>query len=394
MLTPDGGKPIESFKENDHLFTRNESDPNGPPVVGTVEKVFVRMARILEIRLEGQVIGTTAEHPFWVEARKAWTPAVEIRPGDRLLSHDGRWVAVEALEDTGRHETVYNLRVSGSHTYFVGGLAWGFAVWRHNAYDASEFAANEAAFNTWRNAGGLPDTPALRELYLNATLRGDMSTTLPSGEEFTVTAGGGPEGLYQVVKGQFGELSVNMGLVTDAYNTLADLARQERLASAPPITDKAAVLQTMMDYDGSAQRGGNLRDFNNGTNLVDVVGGPQYNSATPNHGPSMVIVAAQQAMLPDTTAIYMNRSLSSIIPGPDFAPDIRPDIVRVTTDGTYEITEIRSTNETDGYLYGLLERAKQQIAAYNAANGTNIQVTVDVIPADYTPQMLDTALGQ
>ena len=113
MLTPDGGKPIESFKENDHLFTRNESDPNGPPVVGTVEKVFVRMARILEIRLEGQVIGTTAEHPFWVEARKAWTAAGEIRPGDRLLSHDGRWVAVEALEDTGRHETVYNLRRLG-----------------------------------------------------------------------------------------------------------------------------------------------------------------------------------------------------------------------------------------------------------------------------------------
>ena len=76
----------------------------------------------------------------------------------------------------------------------MGGLAWGFAVWAHNAYDASEFAANEAAFNTWRNAGGLPDTPALRELYLNATLRGDMSTTLPSGEEFTVTAAAGRRG--------------------------------------------------------------------------------------------------------------------------------------------------------------------------------------------------------
>ena len=130
LLTPDGGKPIESFQENDRLFSRNESDPNGPPIVGTVEKVFVRMARILEIRLEGQVIGTTAEHRFWVEARKAWTAAGEIRPGDRLLSQDGRRVAVEALEDTGRVETVYNLRVAEHHTYFVGGLSWGFAVWR------------------------------------------------------------------------------------------------------------------------------------------------------------------------------------------------------------------------------------------------------------------------
>ena len=86
---------------------------------------------------------------------------------------------------------------------------------------------------------------------------------------------------------------------------------------------------------------------------MDVVGGPQAaTEATPNHGPSILFEAAQQAMLPDTEAIYMNRSLSSVIAGPDFAPDIKPDIVRVTTDGTYEITEIRSTNETYGYLQG------------------------------------------
>ena len=130
LLTPDGGKPIESFRENDRLLSRDESDPDGPPVVGTVEKVFARVAAILEIRLEARVIGTTAEHPFWVEARRACNAGRQVWLGDRLLSHDGRWVAVEALEHTGRVETVYNLRVSGSHTYFVGGLAWGFAVWR------------------------------------------------------------------------------------------------------------------------------------------------------------------------------------------------------------------------------------------------------------------------
>ena len=104
--------------------------------------------------------------------------------------------------------------------------------------------------------------------------------------------------------------------------------------------------------------------------------------------------AAQQAVLPDTAAIYIDRSLSSIIPGPDFAPDIEPDIVRVTTDGTYEITEVQSNSQNETILRNKLNLAEQQIAAYNAANGTNIQVEVNVVPADYTPDMLDTALEQ
>jgi len=43
-----------------------------------------------------------------------------LRVGDRLSSHDGRWVAVEGLQDTGECERVYNLRVAEYHTYFVG----------------------------------------------------------------------------------------------------------------------------------------------------------------------------------------------------------------------------------------------------------------------------------
>ena len=172
--------------------------------------------------------------------------------------------------------------------------------------------------------------------------------------------------------------------------------RQERLASAPTITDEAAVLNTIMDYDGSVQPDGNERYFNNGTNTVTVVGGPQPSTElTPNHQSTIAIVAAQQAELADTEAIYMNRPLSSIIPGPDFAPDIEPDIVRVTTGGIIEITEIRSNSQTMGYFRNLFNMVDQQVADYNAANGMNIQVKFNpVINADYTPEMLDTALEQ
>jgi hypothetical protein len=216
----DGGKPIESFKEKDQLFARNESDPKGPPILGTVEKVFARMALILEMRLEGQVIGTTAEHLFWVREKKAWTAAGDIQPGDQLLSHDGRWVAVEALVNTGRIETVYNLRIAECHTYFVGGLSWGFAVWAHNAYDFTpdqngpgewkEVNRSQAGLETQSAFSGQPinydpttGQASIKEYrlggvdfdgYSNGTLgevKGDYSIVL---EEWYIQAKGGHSG--------------------------------------------------------------------------------------------------------------------------------------------------------------------------------------------------------
>lgn len=79
-----------------------------------------------------RVIRTTQEHPFFVYGR-GWTPLAEIKVGDLLRTEDG-WVPVTKIEDTGKWEVVYNLRVADHHTYFVGGEDWGFAVWAHNVY--------------------------------------------------------------------------------------------------------------------------------------------------------------------------------------------------------------------------------------------------------------------
>jgi hypothetical protein len=79
------------------------------------------------------LIGTTAEHPFWVK-NKGWTLAGEIAAGDVLVGHDGQETVVEEVFDTGVLEKVYNLRVSEEHTYFVGTGEWGWSAWAHNAY--------------------------------------------------------------------------------------------------------------------------------------------------------------------------------------------------------------------------------------------------------------------
>jgi hypothetical protein len=94
--------------------------------------VFVRVSPVVNLHVRGKIIGTTAEHPFWVRG-KGWRAAAELRPGDELQTHAGGWVPVEGVADSGEVTTVHNFRVADHHTYFVGQREWGFDVWAHNA---------------------------------------------------------------------------------------------------------------------------------------------------------------------------------------------------------------------------------------------------------------------
>ncbi len=131
VRTPEGAKAVEDLRPGDLVWARDESDPSGPVVPRQVEANFVRTAVILHLHVGGEVIRTTAEHPFYVRDA-GWVPAGRLQPGDLLASHGDRWTAVEEVFDTGEWEAVYNVRVEEFHTYFVGGDAWAFSVWAHN----------------------------------------------------------------------------------------------------------------------------------------------------------------------------------------------------------------------------------------------------------------------
>jgi len=129
-----GHHPARDVRVDDLLLSRDEADPDGMVVARRVEEVFKRGGLIWNLRVKGRDIRTTAEHPFWVEGR-GWTPCNALQVGDRLRLREG-WTAVEAVEDTGVWEAVYNFRIADDHTYFVGCTEWGFSVWAHNAdYD-------------------------------------------------------------------------------------------------------------------------------------------------------------------------------------------------------------------------------------------------------------------
>ena len=106
-----------------------------------MEEVFVREGLICLLTVRGRTIRSTSEHPFFVDG-KGWTPLNRIAAGERIGTEAGEWVTVDAVDETGEWETVYNFRVADHHTYFVGCDEWGFSVWAHNAdyeiaYDAT-----------------------------------------------------------------------------------------------------------------------------------------------------------------------------------------------------------------------------------------------------------------
>ena len=88
---------------------------------------------MLHLRLGGERISTTVEHPFWVD-RRGWVKAGELVLGDLILRADDAAVAVtEMAHETefgvGGMPVVYNIEVGGWHNYLVGKWLW----WVHNA---------------------------------------------------------------------------------------------------------------------------------------------------------------------------------------------------------------------------------------------------------------------
>jgi len=72
-------------------------------------------------------IETTFEHPFWVDG-KAWTAARDLALGDTLVGDGNKPLAVVSLRGVPGDADVYNFRVDGFHSYFVGENGVGFTT--------------------------------------------------------------------------------------------------------------------------------------------------------------------------------------------------------------------------------------------------------------------------
>ena len=100
LLGPDGMKPIEEFAVGDAILSADEHNPTCCVEVRYVEATYKRSTLLIRLRVGGQEICLTPDHPIFVPGR-GWVQAGILEPGDRVLGHDGRTVAVDAIEADG-----------------------------------------------------------------------------------------------------------------------------------------------------------------------------------------------------------------------------------------------------------------------------------------------------
>ena len=87
-----------------------------------VLQTFVREADVLlDLHVDGELISTTEEHPFWV-VDEGWVQADDLRVGDLLITEDGVIIDIDWIGKREGDFEVYNFEVEDFHTYFVSDL--------------------------------------------------------------------------------------------------------------------------------------------------------------------------------------------------------------------------------------------------------------------------------
>ena len=121
VLMADGTKkPIEDVRVGDKVLA---TDPEtGEQVAKKVTHLWVHGDILTDLALaDGTVLTTTEDHPYWSIDDQRFERADELARGERVLSADGRPVAVSGLRlSTAHGGLAYNLSVEGIHTCHVG----------------------------------------------------------------------------------------------------------------------------------------------------------------------------------------------------------------------------------------------------------------------------------
>ncbi|MCF1512363.1 polymorphic toxin-type HINT domain-containing protein [Streptomyces glomeratus] len=129
-------KPIGELKTGDKV---ESADPATGKDKGSraVQHVWVNHDdNLLDVAINTgrgrtEVLHTTSNHPFYDTTTHTWTPAGNLKPGDRLASIRSQHPTVASVHATPGAANRYNLTVRQLHTYYV--LAGGTPVLVHNS---------------------------------------------------------------------------------------------------------------------------------------------------------------------------------------------------------------------------------------------------------------------
>ena len=121
-INTDGGlKNIEEIKVGDKVWSYNEL--TGETGLQEIVRTMSRESdHTIELYTEGEIIETTAEHPFLTD--NGWKDAADLQAGDRIRNRNEEDVGIKDVKFSYKPRKVYNFEVSNWHTYFVGALQW------------------------------------------------------------------------------------------------------------------------------------------------------------------------------------------------------------------------------------------------------------------------------
>jgi len=122
-------KPLSDVEVGDEVLA---TDPEtGERGARLVTGVWVHDDTVIDLEVDGQIVTTTEDHPFWNVTDGEWEPARFLDSGDKLLGADGALLEVTGIvAGSERSAIAYNLTVEDLHTYYV--LAGGTPVLVHN----------------------------------------------------------------------------------------------------------------------------------------------------------------------------------------------------------------------------------------------------------------------
>jgi RHS repeat-associated protein len=141
VLMADGStKPISEIEPGDMVLAQ---DPEtGEIGARKVTHAWVHDDDLVRLEIDGDIVRTTEDHPFWNDTDKQWQRADQLDSGDLVLTAEGRRVKVGMLIGSAGRGSAYNFTVEGLHTYHV--LFGTDAVLVHNACPLVELAENGA----------------------------------------------------------------------------------------------------------------------------------------------------------------------------------------------------------------------------------------------------------
>ena len=120
-LTTEGIKNIEDIRVGDWVIADDPTIPGGIEARQVLDTFVRETDALVDLYVDGEVISTTGEHPFWVPDQ-GWVEAKDLIVGSLLQTADGRVVDVDKVEKREGKFEVYNFKVEGIPTYFVSEL--------------------------------------------------------------------------------------------------------------------------------------------------------------------------------------------------------------------------------------------------------------------------------